>query len=1026
MRSATLALLVLEAIAIAACAHEERRAPVQPASPEPASSPPPRRPAQYLVADLGSARPGAVAVPLGAPGVYGLAIAKRRVVFGSGEPRVAADATSEPIVGASRIPGRFGGGFLFWTSDTLYRSDAFDAKLVPLARLPDAIEAVSFAPKALLARTETGERWGLALPKAERAAIEPAGAADVQGLDDGRAVAIDHQGGVLTSLDGGAHWVDATAQVSSPPMTIEVLAGDLWLHEATGGAYRLERDGRLAWFQQPPPERWPELRPADPRWRGADPPLRTAFRSGAALDEETAIVVASGDLVRVDVRTGEIVSIVPGNLPPGADCEAVPAEGDVLFACVADGAGGVAFVASHTLSSDPPVIEQTFAAGGQFQASDDGGLVYSGPCRGGVHPPSAGEVACVRVPGGAWEERDVSALAVDAGGAADVTVVRWIPRADGRVVAVVSAPSAGIYDPETGSFRPLTDEAREALGRGAPAPFLRKIGSSAGVRLPLRRRGGRLVDASWSFDPGGALRGWRRQAESVEISEAGELTYSPYAFDAVFAGAMGLGRSADGRLYQSSDRGFTWVEVAAPPSGAEALELLGCTSAGCDLGPFYRVGWSLRAPSPPAPSADAPAAPGIRRTRGVELSCRPTGPVASKALARTDDSPDDLGFGARRAPSAAGDRDAFVHAVLAREIASPVRAATRGDSATPALRGLLSGFGTAIDGGATIALGPNRDPASIRRDVFYLAPFDPSGKVLRGVTRMSDVLAAGRRLGIADDELLAEDPTQASSVIPLTSVDPARPSGIALHTAGERGLVSLVRGDRARVALRIAQNDASVVSGVVLAASPDGADEAALLEVESSGAGRVFRLGPGGVSELFEVPFASDEARYPANLDALAIGPNGALAIVRTPSGGEPPSALDPALLVAPATAPSPLAPWSELALADDVACASEPGGYRAVIQALGPWIRVTNPELRVEEAPMLARVRWTERRVCLEGFEVRLPAVAVRPAGAGVGERVETPTWLVGKGASFARVGVAEGVEWRQPLECRIVSRGP
>jgi hypothetical protein len=34
--------------------------------------------------------------------------------------------------------------------------------------------------------------------------------------------------------------------------------------------------------------------------------------------------------------------------------------------------------------------------------------------------------------------------------------------------------------------------------------------------------------------------------------------------------------------------------------------------------------------------------------------------------------------------------------------------------------------------------------------------------------------------------------------------------------------------------------------------------------------------------------------------------------------------------------------------------------------------------------------------------------------------------TWLVAKGSTFARIGVAEGVEWRQPLECNVVGAGP
>jgi hypothetical protein len=95
-------------------------------------------------------------------------------------------------------------------------------------------------------------------------------------------------------------------------------------------------------------------------------------------------------------------------------------------------------------------------------------------------------------------------------------------------------------------------------------------------------------------------------------------------------------------------------------------------------------------------------------------------------------------------------------------------------------------------------------------------------------------------------------------------------------------------------------------------------------------------------------------------------------------------------------------------------------------LQISAPWVRLTNPELRVAEAPMIARVRWTTKRVCLEAFEVEAPSVNVRVSGTGASELVAVATWLVGKGSTFARVGVGDGVEWRQALECSIVATGP
>ncbi|MDF2692099.1 MAG: hypothetical protein K0S65_482, partial [Labilithrix sp.] len=466
MRASLMASSVLSAIAIAACAHEEHRTPVSPQVPNevPAATSSFALP-QYLIADPLPSRSSVVALPLGAPGAHGLVVDKRRVVVGQGEPRVAADVTAEPLIGASKTPRRLGGGFVFWTANTLYRADAFDAPLVPVVRVPYAIDSVSFAPRSVLVHTRNGERWGVGLPAGERVAVAPLGVADVHALDDGRAVGITGQGSVFTSVDHGAHWTDATAQLKSSPTGLASIAGDLWIYESTAGASRLEPDGHLSWFDVPPHDPTTELRPKDPRWHGAEPPLRTVFRAGAALDESTAIVIDSGDVVRVDVHTGELLSVVPGRLPPDAQCEAVPAAGDVLFACVSRNANGGAFVVSHTLSSDAPSVEQTFTAGGQFFASGDGGLAYAGSCQG--VPPSATNVpvVCVRTPGGRWVEHDVSALtlalAADAGVGVDVSVLRWIPRADGHVVAIVAEPSLGIFDPSIASFQAIADEARE-------------------------------------------------------------------------------------------------------------------------------------------------------------------------------------------------------------------------------------------------------------------------------------------------------------------------------------------------------------------------------------------------------------------------------------------------------------------------------------------------------------------------------------------------------------------------------------
>jgi len=976
-------------------------------------------PPQYVVADP-SPRSNVVALRLGSGGALGLVVDKTRIVVGRGEPHVGSDVPEAPLAGVRPIPSRMGGGYVFWTENDVYRADAFDAPLKPIARFADAIQNMSLAPKFLLVRTSNGERWALGLPSGERVAMDPLGASDVEGLDDGRALSFNDQGAAFSSMDGGAHWVDVTTQIKSSPTRVAVIDDELWLFESSGGALRLEPDGQLSSFDKQPPEPPAEMRVRDPRWRGVEAPLRAAFHHGASIDESTAIVVEQGDLVRVDVHTGEIAGILSGKLPPDARCEAVPTSNDVLFACVSRGAqqtGGPpsAFVVSHTLSGDAPTIEQTFQDPAQFFASDDGGLAMAGPCGGGP-AGTHDHGACVRQPGGSWQDYDVSALGSDGGGA-DVNVARWIPRADGRAVAVVLDPTPGIYDPRSGQLSVVDNGGRDALAEGLVHGYAKYRRHVAGGMIPGMGLGTNVVDWSWSFSASGSLRGWNRHGGIVEISDEGKVTRSPYSFDLVASGPFALGRTQDGRYYQSTDHGGTWAEVAGPPSGASAGELRGCSTAGCDLGGFYRIGWAARPPRAEAPLVPAKLAPAVRRTRSAEMSCRPTGPAQSKVLTRSNNSPEDLGLGSSRLPIA-GDRTdvSFIRNVVARGIVNPLHRVNSGDSDNPALRAMLTGPATNKDGDTIEVAGPNKNAAALRRTFSFVAPFDPSAPVKRAFFAMSEVLAAGRAAGLTNDEILSDDMTENGDVIPITPTDPSAAGEVAFHS--ERGLLVRVRagaGERVKVAMRPTQNEGVVVSGVALSA-----DESAFLEVESSGVGHVFKVTASGVTDLFDInPTATDAMFYPANPDALAVGPRGDLAVVRTGSGSDPASANDPALLLVSAMPPVALAPWSTLRLADDPAC-KEPG-WRTTLQAIAPWIRVTTPELRAEDMPMIARVKWSEKRVCLEGFEVKLPDVTVRAPGTSNSESIKVASWLVARGATFARVAISDGVEWRQPLECTM-----
>src|SRR5206468_2026063 len=111
----------------------------------------------------------------------------------------------------------------FYTDKDVFRSDTFDGTLKPIAHVPDTITGISFPPKGVLVRTKNGERWGIGIPSGQRVAVDPLGAADVEALDDGRALAFNEQGTVFASTDHGAHWSDVTAHVKSTPARVHVV-----------------------------------------------------------------------------------------------------------------------------------------------------------------------------------------------------------------------------------------------------------------------------------------------------------------------------------------------------------------------------------------------------------------------------------------------------------------------------------------------------------------------------------------------------------------------------------------------------------------------------------------------------------------------------------------------------------------------------------------------------------------------------------------------------------------------------------
>jgi hypothetical protein len=331
-------------------------------------------------------------------------------------------------------------------------------------------------------------------------------------------------------------------------------------------------------------------------------------------------------------------------------------------------------------------------------------------------------------------------------------------------------------------------------------------------------------------------------------------------------------------------------------------------------------------------------------------------------------------------------------------------------------------------------LGPARAAGSFRRTLTFVTPLDPAGSI-RSVNIGLGALTPLRNANGASMTGLLE--AMVGSPVEVVPVLPLEPGGavdlVVAFPLSEGQMIGLLStGAAPRLKLLVVRpRGGSPVSAALL---PGG--DLALLSVDADDRERVLRVSQAGVAELAEIPGIERGRLFAANPDALAIGPDGALAVLRTPSGEEPARIGDPALLLKlpqnlansakisiNSIVMETLAPWSTLAAAEDPACSADPTAYRALLQTQAPWVRLRGSRsFEAAVSAMSAVVRWGTSRVCLEAIE--LPDAPLEIEGKGPMEmtvvaRFTRPT-LAG------RLGVRLGSEIRQPLSCTLAPAAP
>jgi hypothetical protein len=913
----------------------------------------------------------------------------REIVEPDGSVSRAPTRSETSLMGGVPVPKRLGGGFLFWDSDTLYRARTFVAALEPVTRIPSNAIGVELGHDSILVFSPEEFPKAYSLEPAAQVPRSPHGVIDLAGADDDRVVALDATGRALASIDGGRTWKGVDSVLGGRVLGVLEEGNEIGFHLKEDLAGWLQRDGTFE--RRPFSER--AARKNAPR-TGLEP-LTTAVQRGLPLSAERVLVPDGPGLAVLDLKT-RTLSEAKAVGPVGSNCSPLMSGEEGLALCVSYGNQGASSVVVARALGVAPRTEHTFVGTPGF-AVDEGLLVMNARCSG---PPVDG-IACVRTSSGVWSELDLRAQL------ADRQLLFWLVKEGGGVAAL-----AVDADPTTQRVA-LLDAERESPSIWDSTP--------AQLKLPRLESGWR---GSWRVDRDGTLRGFTSTA-AITVDAHGHVSASTRSFDSVASARdHALARDSDDRLWQTTDYGAHWSEVAPPPAGylpevkapkgsrlvTSNTGQMSCSLVGCSLphlsgaGTWLRLGWPNdppRARARPNPAAQPTAAatplvkpPAPPAARLPALRCAPRGNVRELLTTKADAEGWASSLAGRRLPRARpraakitfGDvfsvTDTFV--IHGRRAISQVE--------TPAR----------VDQGDFVSLIRSK----ARFELLFVEPFDPGARALTASGSFAGWPLPARSDGYNDT----------GSARPVLSSEAGHADGVLL-VDGDLSLWAPRAGKPRRL-----PPDCSAESGYV-----DAQGKLFVACGSHHGATRIEDVEAGHkVLELSSANLFRDHRRYGmsffppgeavfVNPDAIAVAPDGRLAILRPASGTEPATIDNPAWLLAEHEAPIELAPWSSLELATSPACAGG-GGYRALVQTRRSWLEAQGSTAVGNSPGMSAIVRWSTERVCLEAVEVSFRSEAKAPVP------VRAIARFVGKDAGATLLGGSSG-SWQQAATCELVA---
>jgi hypothetical protein len=565
------------------------------------------------------------------------------------------------------IPSRLGGGFAFVRGDMIYRTDEWLGELTPIFHITPTSVVIMGLDRAYV-RMATGAHLAFDPRSGQPLDLGPWPQDPFVGsyvaLDAWRAFAMTDVQGVVATGDAGRSWVPV--ELAMPvshltPVRRDTAHGQWVIVAPNGPADAVILSDVVLGSAGATPHCFlgsstqdvsPLLDCEDVRAIGAPEAgterrfetkaLRAAVMDGWPLTDRTALVAASGELVRVALDDGSVVSHTPDSLGRSLSrCHAVSlahegSPGAFGFVCSEAPAGTV------LLRYDEPrarlVVERAFDTPRQVQTSGGAWLVQ-GSCGADARP----ELYCLGVRG---ERQDFRR-----------TELVWREERARPTTGVVGVTTDGHFaelsSPSQLDTARLFVEGDPNGTLGVPISFPE---APPGIRYYVQR--GVWVGGLRAEDDG-TLGGWIAADGTifgVRMARDGSVRVGAFVRDLgspFVSGRFGFGWTKLRAGFETTDGGLSWTRVGAPlPLGPSRIR--SCGPIGCVGDGWLRVGWGDRPPQPTA----LPSAPPVARTLPalLRLDCEPVDSISADGVHAL----------LRGAPSAFASTDTAIHVHVAR------------------------------------------------------------------------------------------------------------------------------------------------------------------------------------------------------------------------------------------------------------------------------------------------------------------------------------------------------------------------